>query len=65
MGNACEAGAIRIISMDFENKIQVHKPIDYCIGSVGINNNGVKEKINIQDGNDSKNSEVWCLKITN
>lgn len=32
MGNACEAGAIRIISLDFENKIQVHKPIDYCMG---------------------------------
>ncbi|EEZ7715519.1 hypothetical protein MZD33_19155 [Escherichia coli] len=57
MGNTCEAGAKRIISMDSENKIQVHKSIDYCIGVVGINNDDVKVKISIQDGNDSKNSE--------
>ena len=62
MGNACEAGAIRIISMDSENKIQVHKPIDYCIGSVMVNNDGVKVKINIQDSNNSKNSDVWIFK---
>lgn len=62
MGNACEAGAIRTISMDTENKIQVHKPIDYCMGSVVINNDGDKVKINIQDGNDSKDSEVWVFK---
>ena len=62
MGNACEAGAIRIISMDSENKIQVHKPIDYCIGSVMVNNDGVKVKINIQDGNNSKNSDVCIFK---
>ncbi|VEW03515.1 hypothetical protein CRJUMX02_1880023 [Escherichia coli] len=41
----------------FQNKIQVHKSIDYCIGVVGINNDDVKVKISIQDGNDSKNSE--------
>lgn len=62
MGNACEAGAIRIISLDSENKIQVHKSIDYCMGSVMINNDGDKVKINIQDVNDSKNSEVWIFK---
>ncbi|WP_336666945.1 hypothetical protein [Enterobacter mori] len=62
MGNACEAGAIRIISLDSENKIQVHNPIDYCMGSVMINNDGYKVKINIQDVNDSKKSEVWVFK---
>lgn len=62
MGNACAAGAIRIISMDSGNKIQVHKPIDYCMGPVVVNNDGDKVKINIQDGNDSKNSEVWIFK---
>lgn len=62
MGNACEAGAIRIISLDSENKIQVHKSIDYCMGSVMINNDGDKVKINIQDINDSKKSEVWIFK---
>ncbi|MCG7780616.1 hypothetical protein [Lelliottia amnigena] len=62
MGNACEAGAIRIISMDSENKIQVHKPIDYCMGSVVINYDGDKVKVNIQDSNDSKNSESWIFK---
>lgn len=62
MGNACEAGAIRIISLDSENKIQVHKPIDYCMGSVMINNEGDNVKINIQDINDSKKSEVWVFK---
>ncbi|AIP97689.1 hypothetical protein OC957_003986 [Salmonella enterica] len=62
MGNACEAGAIRIISMDSENKIRVHKPIDYCMGSVVINNDSDKVKINIQNGDDSKNSEVWIFK---
>ncbi|MGJ3448913.1 hypothetical protein [Enterobacter sp. PTB] len=62
MGNACEAGAIRIISLDSENKIQVHKPIDYCMGSVMINNDGDKVKINIQDISDSKKSEVWTFK---
>ncbi|WP_139308865.1 hypothetical protein [Pantoea sp. 1.19] len=62
MGNACEAEAIRIISLDSENKIQVHKPIDYCMGSVMINNDGDKVKINIQDINDSKKSEVWIFK---
>ena len=62
MGNACEAGAIRIISMDSENKIQVHKPIDYCMGSVVINYVGDKVKVNIQDSNDSKNSESWIFK---
>lgn len=62
MGNACEAGAIRIISLDSENKTQVHKPIDYCTGVVMINNDGDKVKINIQDVNDPKNSEVWIFK---
>lgn len=62
MGNACEAGSIRIISLDSENKIQVHKPIDYCMGSVMINNDGDKVKINIQDINNSKKSEVWVFK---
>lgn len=62
MGNACEAGAIRIISLDSENKIQVHKPIDYCMGSVMINNGGDKVIVNIQDINDSKKSEVWVFK---
>ena len=62
MGNACEAGAIRIISLDSENKIQVHKPIDYCMGSVMINNDGDKVIVNIQDINDSKKSEVWVFK---
>lgn len=62
MGNACKAGAIRIISLDSENKIQVHKPIDYCMGSVMINNDGDKVIINIQDINDSKKSEVWVFK---
>lgn len=62
MGNACEAGAIRIISMDSKNKIQVHKPIDYCMGSVMINNDGDRVIINIQDVNDPKNSEVWIFK---
>lgn len=62
MGNACEAGAIRIISFDSENKIQVHKSIDYCMGTVMINNDGDKVKINIQDINDSKKSEVWVFK---
>jgi len=62
MGNACEAGAIRIISLDSENKTQVHKPIDYCTGVVMINNDGDKVKINIQDVNDPKNSEAWIFK---
>lgn len=62
MGNACEAGAIRIISLDSENKIQVHKPIDYYMGSVMINNDGDKVIVNIQDINDSKKSEVWVFK---
>lgn len=62
MGNACEAGAIRIISLDSENKNQVHKPIDYCMGSVMINNDGDKVIVNIQDINDSKKSEVWVFK---
>ncbi|EBO4212769.1 hypothetical protein DLA25_22420 [Salmonella enterica] len=62
MGNACEAGAIRIISMDSENKTRVHKPIDYCMWSVVINNDSDKVKINIQNGDDSKNSEVWIFK---
>ncbi|HFE2857059.1 TPA: hypothetical protein ACF239_004935 [Klebsiella pneumoniae] len=62
MGNACEAGAIRIISLDSENKIQVHKPIDYCMGSVMINNDGDKVIVNIQDINDSKKSKVWVFK---
>lgn len=62
MGNACEAGAIRIIFLDSENKIQVHKPIDYCMGSVMINNDGDKVIVNIQDINDSKKSEVWVFK---
>ena len=62
MGNACEAGAIRIISMDSEDKIQVHKPIDYCMGSVVVNNDGDKVKINIKDNSDSKKPEVWIFK---
>lgn len=62
MGNACEAGTIRIISLDSENKIQVHRPIDYCMGAIMINNDGVKVKINIQDANDSKKSDVWVFK---
>ncbi|PXK67041.1 hypothetical protein DMS07_27220 [Klebsiella variicola] len=62
MGNACEAGAIRIISLDSENKTQVHKPIDYCTGVVMINNDGDKVKINIQYVNDPKNSEAWIFK---
>ena len=65
MGNACEAGSIRIISMDFENKIQVHKPIDYCIGSVGINNNGVKERLTFKIVMILKILRCGCLKLTN
>lgn len=62
IGNACQAGAIRIISRDSENKIQVHKPIDYCMGVVVVNNDGDKIKINIQDGNNSKKTEAWIFK---
>lgn len=62
MGNACEAGSIRVISMDSENKIQTHNPIDYCMGAVIISNNTDKVKIDIRDDDDSKNIETWILK---
>ncbi len=62
MGNACEAGAIRVISMDLENKIQAHNPIDYCMGEVVVNNDRDKVKIDIRDINDPKKIEVWIFK---
>ncbi|ELW9537049.1 TPA: hypothetical protein N5L55_003237 [Enterobacter roggenkampii] len=62
MGNACEAGSIRVISMDSENKIQTHNPIDYYMGAVVISNNTDKVKIDIRDDDDSKNIETWILK---
>ncbi|MDY1038669.1 hypothetical protein [Lelliottia sp. CFBP8978] len=62
MGNSCEAGPIRVISMDAENKIETYNPIDYCSGKLTINNDGNRIEIQIRDNENAKNTEVWQFK---
>ncbi|WP_151995154.1 hypothetical protein [Buttiauxella massiliensis] len=62
MGNSCQAGAIRIISIDADNKIEAHNPIDFCAGKVIVNNHSNQVEIQIRDDVDTKNTEKWIFK---
>ncbi|MEW5291994.1 hypothetical protein ABW286_22930 [Erwinia papayae] len=62
MGNACEGGSIRIVSIDSKNKIETYKPIDYCYGKLIINNDSEQVELKILDDLDAKKNEEWQFK---
>lgn len=62
MGNACEAGAIRFVSMDSESNIETYKPIDYCSGKLIVNNDSERVDLKMLDRMDAKKNEEWRFK---
>lgn len=61
MGNACEAGAIRVFSIDSKNKVTTHSPMDYCSGTVVVNNDSAKVEMYIRDSMNAKKIESWVF----
>ncbi|TDN54839.1 hypothetical protein EC843_101897 [Buttiauxella sp. JUb87] len=62
MGNSCDAGSIRIVSIDADNKIETHNPMDFCSGKVIVNNDGNQVEIQIRDDMVAKNNGKWKFK---
>jgi len=58
-GNACEGGAIRIISMDSHSKIRIHPLIDYCSGKISILN--ADDKVEIKIFSKGGEVEIWIF----
>lgn len=65
MGNSCEAGTIRVISMDADGNIKTYNPIDYCSGKILIENGREQVKIMIYNEVGEKNYNAWVFKDNN
>lgn len=61
IGNACDGGLIRVISLDSHNNAKEYSPIDYCIGGIVIQNSNDIVEIDVQTDPDTKEYEVWIF----